>query len=159
MNPQPDAPESEPVIFVTHTPEGRDLPLPEYQTEHSAGLDLRACIPAPDPFVLQPGTWGMVPTGLRIALPDGFEAQVRPRSGLALRHGIGLLNAPGTIDADYRGEIRLILFNFSAEPFTIRHGDRVAQLVLSRVWRLRWQPVEQLPETRRGIGGFGHTGI
>lgn len=131
-------------------------PLPAYATPQSAGLDLRASLDAP--VVLQPLERRLIPTGLRIALPAGYEAQVRPRSGLALKHGITCLNSPGTIDADYRGEIGVILANVSAEPFTVADGDRIAQLVVARHERAEWQPVEALDETARGAGGFGHTG-
>jgi dUTP pyrophosphatase len=148
----------EQTLYVYQTPEARDLPLPEYQTDFSAGVDLRAAVTADQPIVIEPGRWGLVPTGLKVAIPSGYEGQVRPRSGLALRSGIGVLNAPGTIDADYRGEICVILFNFSPDPFTILRGDRIAQLVLNQVARLRWEPVEELPESARGEGGFGHTG-
>ncbi len=145
-------------VWVCRLPDAEDLPLPEYQTEDAAGLDLLAAVPADEPFILKAGAWGLVPTGLRIAIPRGYEGQVRPRSGLALKHGIGVLNSPGTIDADYRGEVRIILFNFSGENFTIRRGERIAQLVLSRVIRLPWVPVDELPDSTRGEGGFGHTG-
>ncbi|NLN02940.1 MAG: dUTP diphosphatase [Lentisphaerae bacterium] len=145
-------------VAVVRTPEAADLPLPAYETQEAAGLDLRAAVPEDAPITLQPGSWAMVPPGLKIAIPPGFEAQVRPRSGLAARHDIGVLNSPGTIDADYRGEIRIILFNFSQDPFVIRRGERIAQLVMARVERLVWQPVAELPETARGEGGFGHTG-
>ena len=145
------------VLFV-RTEESRDLPPPKYQTEHSAGLDLQAAVPADAPVVLGAGKWALVPTGLRIALPPGFEAQVRARSGLALKHGIGILNGPGTIDADYRGEVGVILFNFSDKAFSIARGDRIAQIVINRVEQLVWESVEELPESVRGEGGFGHTG-
>jgi len=131
-------------------------PLPARATDLSAGMDLRANVDAP--VVLGPLERALVPTGLYIALPPGYEAQVRPRSGLALKKGIGLLNAPGTIDADYRGEIGVILVNLSAEPFTVTDGDRIAQLVVARHERVDWLPVETLDETERGEGGFGHTG-
>ena len=130
--------------------------LPQYATAQSAGLDLRANID--EPITLQPMERRLVPTGLRIALPEGYEAQVRPRSGLALKHGITLLNTPGTIDADYRGEIGVIMVNLSTEPFTINDGDRIAQLVIARFEQAEWQPVTSLDETERGDGGFGHTG-
>lgn len=132
-------------------------PLPEYATPLSAGLDLRANIEAP--IVLAPMERRLVPTGLRIALPAGYEAQVRPRSGLALKHGITLLNTPGTIDADYRGEIGVIMVNLSAEPFTVADGDRIAQLVIARHERAEWDEVNSLDHTERGEGGFGHSGI
>ncbi len=131
-------------------------PLPEYATEQSAGLDLRANLTAD--VTLQPLERRLIPTGLRIALPKGYEAQVRPRSGLALKHGITLLNTPGTIDADYRGEIGVIMVNLSNEPFKITHGDRIAQLVIARFEHADWDIVESLDETSRGEGGFGHTG-
>lgn len=145
-------------VHVSRTELGQALPLPAHQTEHSAGVDLLAALPEDQPLRLEPGRWAMVPTGLLIAIPPGYEGQVRPRSGLAARHGIGVLNGPGTIDADYRGEVRVILFNFSDVPFEIRRGERIAQLVLARAERIAWAPVEALPETARGAGGFGHTG-
>ena len=134
----------------------RDLGLPAYETEGSAAMDLKAAITTP--LVLEPGDVKLVPTGLAIALPDGFEAQVRPRSGLALKHGVTVLNAPGTIDSDYRGEIGVILVNHGKAPFTVERGMRVAQMVLARFERATWNLVETLDETRRGAGGFGHTG-
>lgn len=130
--------------------------LPEYATPLSAGVDLRANIDAP--LTLQPLQRALVPTGLRIALPAGYEAQVRPRSGLAAKHGITVANAPGTIDADYRGEICVILINLSSEPFTVNDGERIAQMVIARHERAEWVPVDTLDETERGDGGFGHTG-
>lgn len=131
-------------------------PLPQYATPLSAGLDLRANLDAP--ITLQPMERCLVPTGLRIALPEGYEAQVRPRSGLALKHGITLLNTPGTIDADYRGEIGVIMVNLSTEPFTIADGERIAQLVIARYEQAEWLETDVLDETERGEGGFGHTG-
>ena len=145
-------------VVVRREEDARDIALPEYQTGHAAGLDLPAAVPADAPLVLAPGAWALVPTGLRFAIPPGYEGQVRPRAGLALRHGIGVLNGPGTIDADYRGPVGVILFNFGKEAFVIRRGERIAQLVLARVERLRWDEREELPETERGEGGFGHTG-
>ena len=130
--------------------------LPQYATGQSAGMDIRANLD--EPIVLKPLQRGLVPTGLYIALPKGFEAQIRPRSGLALKKGIGVLNSPGTIDADYRGEICIILINFSAEEFTIEDGERIAQMVIARHEQAEWQEVEVLDETERGAGGFGHTG-
>jgi dUTP pyrophosphatase len=156
-NPSP-APPVGMVIHVARTPEAAGLPLPAYETAHAAAMDLRAAIPEDAPLTLEPGRWGLVPTGLMVAIPPGFEGQVRARSGLAAKHGIGVLNGPGTIDADYRGEIKVILFNFSVEPFVIRRGDRVAQLAIARVERVAWEPTDRLPETDRGEGGFGHTG-
>lgn len=131
-------------------------PLPQYATPLSAGLDLRANLEAP--ITLQPMERHLIPTGLRIALPEGYEAQVRPRSGLALKHGITLLNTPGTIDADYRGEIGVIMVNLSTEPFTIADGERIAQLVIARYEQAEWLETDALDETERGEGGFGHTG-
>jgi dUTP pyrophosphatase len=130
--------------------------LPEYATALSAGLDVRACLESP--ITLAPGTYQLVPTGLYVALPEGTELQVRPRSGLAFKHGVTVLNAPGTIDADYRGEIGVLLINHGPMPFRIEHGDRIAQLVLARFERIAWHEVEELPSTARGIGGFGSTG-
>jgi dUTP pyrophosphatase len=143
-------------IRVTVEPEARDLPLPRYETGHSAGMDLRAAIAAD--LVLLPGERCLVPTGLRIELPEGFEAQVRPRSGLAIRHGVTVVNAPGTIDADYRGVVAIGLINLSQEPYTIRRGDRIAQMVIAPVTRGEWEVVVELSPTERGRGGFGHTG-
>ena len=133
-----------------------DLPLPEYATAGSAGVDLLAAVA--DELALAPGERALVPTGIAIALPDGFEAQVRARSGLAIRHGLPLLNAPGTIDADYRGEIAVILANLGSASFTVTRGMRIAQLVVAPVARLAWRPVSTLPESGRGAGGFGSTG-
>lgn len=131
-------------------------PLPEYATTASAGLDLRANLDSP--VTLQPLERKLIPTGLYIALPEGCEAQIRPRSGLALKHGISLLNTPGTIDADYRGEIGVILVNISNEPFEVRDGERIAQMVIARYEQVEWEPAESLDATERGAGGFGHTG-
>ena len=131
-------------------------PLPAYQTPLSAGMDIRANLS--EPITLQPMERRLIPTGLHIALPQGYEAQMRPRSGLALKHGITLLNTPGTIDADYRGEIGIILINLSTEPFTVNDGERIAQMVIARHEQAVWLPVEVLDETERGSGGFGHTG-
>ncbi|RHP61269.1 dUTP diphosphatase [Bacteroides sp. OF04-15BH] len=131
-------------------------PLPEYATLQSAGMDIRANLD--EPIVLQPMQRCLVPTGLYIALPAGTEAQIRPRSGLALKKGITVLNSPGTIDADYRGEIGIILINLSQEPFVIQDGERIAQMVIARYEQARWKPVDSLEETERGEGGFGHSG-
>ena len=133
-----------------------DLPLPAYETAHAAGMDLMACLPAD--MVLAPGERAIIPTGFAIALPDGFEAQVRPRSGLAAKHGITVLNAPGTIDADYRGEIGVILANLGQTAFAITRGMRIAQMVVTPVARAAWREVETLDDTARGAGGFGSTG-
>ena len=136
---------------------GADLPLPGYATADAAGMDLVAAVTKP--VTLAPGERGLVPTGLAIALPAGFEAQVRPRSGLALKHGVTLLNSPGTIDADYRGEIGVILVNLGQLPFTVERGTRIAQMVVAPVTRVSWAETATLPETARGAGGFGSTGV
>lgn len=149
---------SGPEIAVVRLPHGRDLPLPAYETTQAAGMDLRAAVPEEAPLTLAPGAREAVPTGLAIALPPGFEAQVRPRSGLALKHGITCLNSPGTVDADYRGEVKVILINLGAEPFVIRRGERIAQMVIAPVTQAKWVEVETLDETVRGAGGFGSTG-
>jgi dUTP pyrophosphatase len=135
-----------------------DLPLPKYESELAAGCDLLAAIPSGETLTLAPGERALVPCGIALALPAGYEAQVRPRSGLALRHGVTVLNAPGTIDPDYRGEIGAILINHGTTPFAIGRGLRVAQLVLAPVTRAHWLPVDDLDETERGTGGFGSTG-
>ncbi|MGB9771769.1 MAG: dUTP diphosphatase [Candidatus Kapaibacteriota bacterium] len=134
-----------------------DIPLPEYQSEGSAGMDIRAAID--EPIVVPAGGIVLVPTNLAIELPNGYECQVRTRSGLALRHGIFALNSPGTIDSDYRGEIKIILANFSKEPYVINRGDRIAQLVVAKYERIDWVESNKLSETTRGEGGFGSTGI
>lgn len=143
-------------VRITRLPHADGLALPDYATPLSAGMDLRAAIT--EPFVLMPGERALTPTGLRIALPPGYEAQVRPRSGLALRHGLGMANAPGTIDADYRGEICVLLINLGQEPIRIERGDRIAQIIVAPVVRVAWQETEELEDTARGPGGFGHTG-
>jgi len=145
-------------VPLTVEPHGEGLELPAYATEQSAGVDLRAAIDAEATLVLGPGQRATVPTGLRIALPEGYEAQVRPRSGLAAEYGVSLLNAPGTIDADYRGEIKVLLVNHGTEPFVVGRGERIAQLVVAPVTRVAWERVSALPESARGEGGFGHTG-
>lgn len=132
-------------------------PLPTYATPQSAGMDLRANLDAP--IELQPMQRALIPTGLRISLPPGYEAQIRPRSGLALKHGITVLNAPGTIDADYRGEIGVLLVNLSNEPFTVNAGERIAQMVIARHEQAEWQIADSLDTTERGEGGYGHTGL
>jgi dUTP pyrophosphatase len=147
----------EPIVAVQRLPHGADLPLPAYATTQSAGLDLMAAVQGE--VTLAPGARRLIPTGLAIALPAGFEAQVRPRSGLALKHGITVLNSPGTIDADYRGEVQVLLINHGAAPFVIRRGDRIAQMVVAPVTQIAWKPVSQLDETERGSGGYGSTGI
>jgi dUTP pyrophosphatase len=145
-------------VGVMRLEHGRDLPLPAYETSGAAGMDLRAAVAEDQPLVLRPGARAAVPTGLAIALPLGHEAQVRPRSGLALRSGLTLLNSPGTVDADYRGEIKVILINLGQEDFTVRRGDRIAQLVIAPVEQATWRELDSLDETTRGSGGFGSTG-
>ena len=130
---------------------------PAYGTPSSAGMDLRACLDGP--VVLKPLQRALIPTGLRIQLPQGYECQIRPRSGLALKHGISLVNTPGTVDADYRGEIGVIMINLSDEPFTVNDGDRIAQMVVTRYSHVEWESVGELDTTERGAGGFGHTGV
>lgn len=143
-------------VAVRRLAHAADLPLPTYATEHSAGLDLLAAVE--EPVELAPGARALVPTGIAMALPDGYEAQVRPRSGLALNHGIGVLNSPGTIDADYRGEVAVILINCGTSPFRVERGARIAQLVIAPVMRALWHEVEDLATSARGDGGFGSTG-
>ena len=144
-------------VAIQRLPHGADLPLPAYATDSSAGLDLLAAIETE--LVISPGGRVLVPTGVAIALPPGHEAQVRPRSGLALKHGIAVLNSPGTIDADYRGEVGVILINLGIAPFAIRRGDRIAQLVIAPVARIEWRESDGLPQSGRGAGGFGSTGL
>jgi dUTP pyrophosphatase len=144
-------------VALKRLPQGEGLPLPAYMTEHAAGADLFAAVE--DELTLLPGGRALVPTGMAIALPDGYEAQVRPRSGLAIRNGVTCLNSPGTIDADYRGHVQVILANLGSEPFVIRRGDRIAQIIVAPVVRATFEPVEELPETQRAAGGFGSTGI
>ncbi len=131
--------------------------LPAYATASSAGMDVRAFLD--EPVTIGPMERALIPTGLHIELPQGYECQIRPRSGLALKHGITVLNSPGTIDADYRGEIKVVLINLSHEPFTVNDGERISQMVVSGYTRAEWQPVESLEPTERGEGGFGHTGV
>lgn len=145
-------------VEVRRLAHAEGLELPKYETDQSAGMDLRAAVPEDEPVMLGPGERKLVPTGLQIALPAGHEGQVRPRSGLAVRHGVTVLNAPGTIDADYRGEVKVILVNLGGEPFEIRRGERIAQLVVARHERMTWTVADELQETARGAGGFGHTG-
>lgn len=148
---------SEVLVRITRVdPTREDVPLPSYATEHAAGMDV--CAAVEDELIIHPGETLLVPTGFAIALPHGFEAQVRPRSGLALKHQIGVLNAPGTIDADYRGEVKVILTNFGRQEFIVRRGDRIAQMVIARYSRVSWDEVDALDATERGAGGFGHTG-
>ncbi len=145
------------VLVRRARPSASPLPLPAYESEAAAGLDLAADVD--EPVLLEPGQRALIPTGLVVELPHGFEAQIRPRSGLALRHGVTLLNAPGTIDADYRGEIGVIMVNLGPGPFRVERGDRIAQMVVAPVSRVTWRESDALSETNRGAGGFGHTGI
>jgi dUTP pyrophosphatase len=145
-------------VLITTLPHFEGLALPAYETALSAGMDLRAAVAEGAPVTLKPGERTLAPTGLAIALPAGYEAQIRPRSGLALKHGITCLNSPGTIDADYRGEVKVILVNLGQEPFVIRRGERVAQMVIASVIQANWEVVEALPDSARGAGGFGSTG-
>ena len=145
-------------IPVRRLPHANDLPLPEHATLHSAGVDLRAALPDDGSITLAPGARKLIPTGLQLALPAGCEGQVRPRSGWAVRTGVTVLNAPGTIDADYRGEVKVALVNLGSEPVDVEHGMRIAQLVVARYQRLTWTETDTLDETKRGEGGFGSTG-
>ena len=147
-----------PIVPIQRLPHAEGLPLPAYETAQAAGMDLRAAVPEDEPFVLRPGSRHPIPTGLAFALPPGFEGQVRPRSGLAARHGVTCLNTPGTIDADYRGEVKVILINLGEEDFVIRRGERIAQLVIAPVVQAAWAEVTSLEATARGAGGFGSTG-
>ncbi len=147
-----------PRIALARLPHGQGLPLPAYETADAAGMDLRAAVPEDEPITLRPGARIAVPTGLTMAIPRGYEGQVRPRSGLAIKSGITCLNSPGTIDSDYRGEVKVILINHGAEDVSIRRGDRIAQLLITPVAQASWDEVETLDETHRGAGGFGSTG-
>ena len=144
-------------VSVVRLPHGNELPLPDFATEQAAGMDLYAAVEKPMP--LEAGSRALIPTGLAMALPPGFEAQIRPRSGLAARYGITVINAPGTIDADYRGEVRVALVNLGHEPFIIERGCRIAQMVFAPVLKVCWKEVQTLPDTHRGAGGFGSTGL
>jgi dUTP pyrophosphatase len=145
-------------VEVQQLPHGNGLALPAYQSAHAAGLDLLAAVPEDAPVMLAPGKHALIPTGLTIALPQGYEAQVRPRSGLAAKHGVTVLNSPGTVDADYRGEVCVLLINHGGQPFPIRRGERIAQMVIAQVARVELVPVASLSATDRGSGGFGSTG-
>ena len=150
---------SEITAQLMQLPHGQDLPLPSYETAEAAGMDLRAAVPQDAPLTLKPGARELVPTGFAMAIPPGFEAQIRPRSGLALKHGIGLVNAPGTVDSDYRGEIKIILINLGQEDFEITRGMRIAQMIIAPVLQVSIEPVSGLDDTARGTGGFGSTGV
>lgn len=143
-------------ILLTQTDEGKDLPIPQYMSVQAAGMDLYACVQ--EDVILKSSEIKLISTGIKIALPEGFEAQIRPRSGLAFKHGISLVNSPGTIDADYRGEIKIIMINFGPKDFVIKRGERIAQMVINKIEQAQWEIVDNLDESERGIGGFGHTG-
>ncbi|GLI93893.1 dUTP diphosphatase [Methylocystis echinoides] len=146
-------------VFIRRLTNGEGLPAPDYKSAGAAGLDLYAALPAGQKLILEPGARDLIPTGLQIALPEGYEAQVRPRSGLAVEHGVTVLNAPGTIDSDYRGEVKALLVNHGGQPFEITRGMRVAQLVIAPVARAKLVEVDELDDTARGAGGFGSTGL
>ncbi|MBA3029374.1 MAG: dUTP diphosphatase [Proteobacteria bacterium] len=152
MNPNPII-----EIIRLNPREDQDIPLPQYMTAHAAGMDISASLK--EDLTLDPGAIRLVPTGLALAIPEGFEAQIRPRSGLAVKHGIGIINSPGTIDSDYRGEVKIALINLGDSPYTIKRGDRIAQMIINKVYQARLQMVDKLGETRRNTGGFGHTGL
>ena len=141
---------------VKRLPHGMDLPLPKYMSDHAAGMDLYAAVQ--EDTTIPPGGWKLVPTGLSIALPEGYEAQVRPRSGLALKQGVSILNTPGTVDADYRGEVGIILMNHNTKELVVKRGDRIAQMIINKIERIEFEEVAELPEAQRSSGGFGHTG-
>ena len=141
---------------IKRLPHGQDLPLPKYMSRHAAGMDLYAAVD--EQMTILPGDWNLVPTGLAMALPEGYEAQVRPRSGLALKQGVSVLNTPGTVDADYRGEVGVILMNNSKQNLIVKRGDRIAQMIINKIEHISFEEVTELPETDRGAGGFGHTG-
>lgn len=143
-------------VQVKRFPHGKDIPLPKYMSDHAAGMDLYAAVS--EETTILAGGWKLIPTGLSIALPEGYEAQVRPRSGLALKQGVSVLNTPGTVDADYRGEVGVILMNHSKESIVIKRGDRIAQMIINEVVRISFKEVDELSDTKRGAGGFGHTG-
>lgn len=145
------------ILKIKRLENGKDLELPKYMTENSVGMDLRAAVD--EEYILKAGEVGLIPTGFAIELEHGYEAQVRPRSGLAAKHGIGILNSPGTIDSDYRGEVKIILFNFSKEDFTIKRGMRIAQMIIAKVTAAEVVEVEDISKTERDAGGFGHTGV
>jgi dUTP pyrophosphatase len=144
-------------IQIKRLEHAKDLPLPSYASAGSSGMDLRAAVR--EEITLQPGDIKLIPTGMVLAVPAGFEAQIRPRSGLALKHGVGMVNAPGTVDSDYRGEVGIILINWGPESFTIKRGDRIAQMIIARVYQAELMEAERLDETQRGPGGFGHSGL
>lgn len=144
-------------VKIKRLEDSNDMPLPSYGSEGSSGMDIRASVK--EPVVLKPGEIRLIPTGLTVSIPRGYEGQIRPRSGLSLKYGIGIVNSPGTIDSDYRGEIHIIVINWGEQPFTIRRGDRIAQMVMAKVFRADIIEVDELDYTQRGVGGFGHSGI
>ena len=144
-------------VKIKRLEDSNDMPLPRYGSEGSSGMDIRTSVK--EPVVLKPGEIRLIPTGLTVSIPRGYEGQIRPRSGLALKYGIGIVNSPGTIDSDYRGEICIIVINWGEQPFTIRRGDRIAQMVMAKVFRADIIEVDELDYTQRGVGGFGHSGI
>jgi dUTP pyrophosphatase len=144
-------------VRIRRVKDNEDVPLPSYGSEGASGMDIRACVKKP--IILKPREIALIPTGFSMSVPSGYEAQIRPRSGLALRHGIGMVNTPGTIDSDYRGEVSIILINWGSEPFAVRRGDRIAQMVIAKVYRSNLVETTELDETLRGRGGFGHTGV
>jgi len=146
-------------VRIKPLPHYEGLALPAYETPQSAGMDLRAAVPADEPIIIPPGEWRLIPVGIAIALPAGYEAQVRPRSGLAAKKGITCVNTPGTVDADYRGEIRCNLINHGKEDFVVSRGDRIAQMIIAPVSQAVWEIADELDETKRGTGGFGSTGV
>jgi dUTP pyrophosphatase len=148
-----------PVIEMTrlNPTEDQDIPLPRYMTSHAAGMDIAAAVK--EDITLEPGAIRLIPTGLAVAIPEGYEAQIRPRSGLAVKHGIGIINSPGTIDSDYRGEVKIALINLGDLPYIIKRGDRIAQMIINKIYQARLKMVDQLNETSRDTGGFGHTGV
>lgn len=143
-------------VLVKKLDHGQDMPLPKYMSDHAAGMDLYAAVK--EEKIIKPGEWALIPTGISIAIPEGFEAQVRPRSGLALKQGVSVLNTPGTVDADYRGEVGVILMNHSKQDLIIKRGDRIAQMIINKIERIEFEEVNELPDTKRSSGGFGHTG-
>jgi dUTP pyrophosphatase len=144
-------------VQVKILPHGQGVPLPKYMSDHAAGMDLYAAVQAD--LIIPSGEWKLVPTGLAMAIPAGYEAQVRPRSGLALKQGVSVLNTPGTVDADYRGEVGVILMNHSQDELVVKRGDRIAQMIINQIERIEFEKVEELPSSERGAGGFGHTGV
>ena len=143
--------------FIKRLPHGQDLPQPTYMSDQAAGMDVYAAVM--DELVIASGEWKLVPRGFALAIPEGYEAQMRPRSGLALKQGVSLLNTPGTVDADYRGEVGAIVMNHGKQPLTIKRGDRIAQMIINKIERITFSEVADLPDTVRGTGGFGHTGV